>query len=171
MEAAFSKMPQSNSQPNNYEFNEENEEQRINRLVQEQVSRLEQNLEKKFAEKEHQNYPNKLNQIYSDFYQTISEENLAYLDYHYPEVSSPLKRLGDDFEKWNDIYKAVKKFVPNAKEAKKDASRADANMMKPKSMSSTGLSQSGESPGSVRLTKERKEANWQRMQKSRNTVG
>jgi hypothetical protein len=166
MEAAFSKMASPSQPQNQYEFQEETEEQRIRRMIQDQVSQIEQNIENKIAEKEKHNYPNKLSQIYSDFYQTISEENLAYLDHHYPEVSSPLKRLGDDFDKWNDIYKAVKKFVPNSKDAKKDSARAEANSMKPRSMSSTGMTQSGEAPGRF-LTKEQKAANWERMQKSR----
>ena len=95
----------------------------------------------------------------------ISEDNLAYLDYHFPEVAGPLKRLPDDFNKWADIYRAVKKFVPNNLTSKKEAARADANFNKPKSMSSTGMSQDTQKPSSS-LSNDKKQSNWARMQKT-----
>lgn len=166
MEAAFSKIPSPNQQQQQqYGYQqEESEDQKIERMVSEKVSKFEQDFEKKMFEREHKQYPAKLAQIYPDFHQMTSDENLAYLDYHYPEVSSPLKRLKDDFDKWSDIYKAVKKFVPNANNARREAAKAESNLMKPKSMSSTGVTQTGET-GSKRMSEEQRASNWERMQR------
>lgn len=146
MEAVFSK--QQPQVPNNQYADqypvEETEDERIEKKVQAAIAAREAQAEKSRVERERQEYPSRLNQVYPDFNQMISQENLDYLDFHFPEVSRPLQRLPDGFDKWSDIYHAIKKFLPHNKEAKKDAARADLNSMKPKSISSTALSQSGE---------------------------
>lgn len=146
MEAAFSKNtpPQNQYYPEQRQYEEETEEQRIKRLVQEEVTARETASQKAMIEREHREYPNRLIQTYPDFQQTIAQENLDYLDYHYPEVSRPLQRLPEGFDRWSDIYKAVKKFVPNNATAKKEAAKAQTNLNKPKSMSTTGITQPGE---------------------------
>jgi len=159
MEAAFSKSaPQvPNYSNSSYEYQEEEtEDQRIEKKVEYEKIRQQQ---------EHQQYPQKLAQTYSDFHQTIADEHLDYLDYHYPEVSNPLKMLPDGFDKWSHIYKAIKKFVPNVSNAKKDAFRADANFAKPKSISSPSITDIGTPSSGNRLSDDRKAANWERMQK------
>jgi|SRR5271166_83932 len=169
MEAAFSKPSQVNPQSQYYQDSgqfphEETEDERIEKKVQAALTAREKAYEKERAEREHKEYPQRLAQTYSDLQQTISQDNLDYLDYHYPEVSRPLQRLPDGYDKWSDIYRAVKKFVPNNTTAKKDAAKADANFNKPKSISSPGITQPGEAVGSARLTEDRRAANWQRMQ-------
>lgn len=172
MEAAFAKStPQVSQYAQENQYHEESDDEKIERKVKEQLALREAAYEKERMQREHQEYPQRLTQTYNDFHQTISQENLDYLDYHYPEVSRPLQRLGDGFDKWSDIYKAVKKFVPNNQTAKKDAAKADANFAKPKSLSSTGMTQVGESQGSAILSEERKAANWARMQAARRSVG
>jgi hypothetical protein len=169
MEAAFSKSPIPQSATNQYNNSdyaqEETEDERIEKKVAAAIAMREAQAEKARQEREHQEYPQRLNQSYNDFNQTISQENLDYLDYHYPEVSRPLQRLPEGYDKWSDIYKAVKKFVPNNMTAKKEAAKADANFNKPKSMSSTGMTQTGEVVGGARLTEEKRAENWARMQK------
>jgi hypothetical protein len=171
MEAAFAKSaptPQAYQQyygMNAPQEQEETEDERIERKVQAALAVIEAAAQKERAEREQQEYPNRLSQTYPDFNNVISQENLDYLDYHYPEVSRPLQRLRDGYDKWSDIYQAVKKFVPNTTTAKKDAAKAEANFNKPKSISSTGVTQPGEAVGSARLTEERRAANWERMQK------
>ncbi len=108
-------------------------------------------------------YPNRLVQSYPDFNAIISTENLDYLEYHYPEVARPLKRQAEGFEKWSDIYHAVKKFVPNSTTARKEAAKADVNFSKPKSISSSGLTQNTQTTA-IALSEDRKSANWARMQ-------
>lgn len=171
MEAAFAKSAPSPQAYQQYygmdvsQQQEESEDQRIERKVQAAIAVKEAASEKARLEREHQEYPIRLAQTFSDFHQTIAQENLDYLDYHYPEVSRPLQRLQDGFDKWSDIYKAVKKFVPNNSTSKKEAAKAEANFNKPKSISSTGITQPGEAVGNARLTEERRAANWDRMQK------
>lgn len=148
------------------EFQEESEDERIEKKVQAAIAQRETASEKARAEREHNEYPTKLRNTYSDFEQVVSQENLDYLDYHYPEVSKPLQRLGDGYDKWTDVYKAVKKFVPNNTTSRKEAAKADANFSKPRSMSSSGLSQNTQAPQSLSLSEDRKAENWARMQKA-----
>jgi|ERR1700690_558574 len=174
MEAAFSKSPVSNQQQNNnyYQENEESEDARIEKKVQAAIAAKEQQYERERIEREQREYPQRLVKSYPDFNNVISQENLDYLDYHYPEISRPLNRLHDGYDKWSDIYHAIKKLIPNQGSAKKEAARADANFNKPKSISSPALTQTGgESYGSAKLSEERKKANWERMQKMLRSVG
>jgi len=176
MEAAFARESKSvhhraDTENREYAFEEESEDERIEKKVQAVLAARERAAEEARARREYEEYPQRLNQTYSDFTQTVSSENLDYLEYHYPEVANPLKKLPDGFDKWADIYKAVKKFVPNSLTAKKEAARADSNFNKPKSMSSAHLTQPGETAGGNRLTEERKAENWARMKKLLGTVG
>ena len=166
MEAALSTNSAQNSR---YQYentpHEETEDERIEKKVQAAIAQREAAAEKARLEREHQEYPNRLTQTFPDFNNTIAQENLDYLDYHYPEVSKPLQSLQDGFDKWAHIYRAVKKFVPGHSTAKKDSARADANFAKPKSMSSIGVTQNKEAVAGNRLTEDRKAQNWERMQK------
>ena len=170
MEAAFSKSSTNLVETGNRSVvgyqEEESEDQRIEKKVQAALAAREVAAERIRQEKELQEYPIRLQQHFPDFNQTIASENLDYLEYHYPEVTAPLKRLDNGYEKWHDIYKAIKKFVPNSTTAKKEAAKAENNFNKPKSMSSTSITQSGEAVGSARLTEERRAANWERMQRT-----
>lgn len=166
MEAAFAKSPiPSPSQVSYDQPREETEDERIDKKVQAALAQREAIYEQQRRKQEHEEFPQMLRKNFVDFDQTISQENLDYLDYHYPEVSVPLQRLQDGYDKWADIYRAVKKFVSNSTGAKKDAQKADANFMKPKSISSTGITQPGEATTNARLTEEKRAQNWERMQK------
>lgn len=168
MEAAFSRQQPQSTQ--GYP-EEETEDQRIEKKVQAIISQREAIAERERQEREQREYPNKLNQVYHDFNNIVSAENLDYLEYHYPEVARPLKRQSEGFDKWSDIYHAIKKFVPNHATAKKEAAKAENNFNRPKSMSSTGLSQSGNEAVPLRLSEERKAANWKRMQQVLGGIG
>lgn len=176
MEVAFSKnapSPQAYQQYygiNNEASGEESEDQRIERIINQRLEKKEIENERKRQEREIQEYPMRLMKDFPDFNNVISQENRDYLDYHYPEISRPLGRLSDGYDKWSDIYHAIKKFVPNSNSAKKEALRADINSNKPKSMSSTGITQSQSIPGGHILSEEKKAANWERMRKSSKMV-
>lgn len=173
MEAAFSKSapnPQAYQQyygmNQSYDENEASEDQKIEKKVEALLAQREEKSRRESFEREKTEYPNRLVKDFPDFNHVISQENLDYIDYHYPEVSRPLQRLHDGYDKWSDIYHAIKKFVPNHAHARKDADRAEANQMKPKSIASTGLTQSGESSrNSFQEVEQRRAENWQRMQK------
>lgn len=172
MEAAFAKSPVIPPNQNGYDDPPgESEDERIEKKVQAALASREALYVKQMEERERQEYPQRLTKNFVDFNQVISQENLDYLDYHYPEISRPLQRLPDDYDKWADIYRAVKKFVPGNNSAKKDAAKAEANFNKPRSMSSSSITQPGEAASSARLTEEKRAANWARMQAVLKGVG
>ncbi len=171
MEAAFSKT-QYNQPQNEYGHEEETEDQRIEKKIQQALAAKEAQYMREAQEREQREYPQRLKQSYPDFDNMISQENLDYLDFHYPEVSRPLQRLQDGFDKWSDIYHAVKKFVPNHASAKKDVQKADINQMKPKSMSSMpNPPPVGKAQESWRETEQRRAARFAEMKRIINGVG
>jgi hypothetical protein len=167
MEAAFSRDQRQHQQQNHSTqyHEEETEDERTDKKVSAILAVKEAEYEKQRYEKEQQDFPERLKKNYSDFNQTVSEDNQDYLIYHYPEVAEPIKNMPDGYKKWECIYRAIKKFVPNNETAKKEAARAQANFIKPKSMSGSGLSQQIDKPTS-NLNEETKAANWKRMQKT-----
>lgn len=173
LEAAFQKSvtsPTQQMQYNSYEV-EETEDQKIEKKVQEALEKREAEYRRQLEEQENREYPNRLRKTYVDFGNVVSQENLDYLDFHYPEISRPLQRLSDSYDKWSDIYLAIKRFVPNNTNVKKEAVKADQNHMKPRSISSQGLTQPQSVPSTHILSEEKKAANWARMQQHLKGIG
>lgn len=174
MESAFSKSgpaPQAYQQyygmNQGYDQPEETEDQRIEKKVNELLSKKEQQYRQEQEERERREYPDRLSRDFPDIKQVCSQENLDYLDYHYPELSRPLQRLAEGYDKWSDIYHAVKKFIPNHNNVKKDSIRAEINSNKPRSISSAQLTQSGDGPRpSLQDVEQRRAENWARMQRT-----
>lgn len=106
--------------------------------------------------------PIKLKTVHGDFDQVCTAENIDYLEYHYPEVAAGFKHMPDGFEKWSNLYKAVKRFVNVNSE--KDKATAMANYNKPKSISVPGITQTGDSPPTI-ISDQRRKDNWARMQR------
>ena len=172
MEAAFSakSAPSPQAYQQYYGMNEqteETEEQRIERKVLELMAKKEAQYMKEQVEYEQREYPNRIKRDFPDFGQVCSQENLDYLDFHYPEISRPLQRLNDGYDKWHDTYHAVKKLIPNHSTAKKETVRADINSNKPRSISSSGPSPTGDKPKeSWQESESRRAENWARMQRT-----
>lgn len=169
MEALLNKQQPQQQYQGYQDSEEETEEQRIDKRVAQALAKREAELNRQRQEREHQEYPQKLQQQYTDFNQVTNEENLDYLDYHFPEVAGPLKRAPDGFDKWSDIYKAIKRFVPNMN-PKKDAARAAENFNKPKSMSTISVTEKGENPYPIRIDEAKRASNWERMQRTMNKL-
>lgn len=167
LEAALNK-PQYQNQPS-YDQSEDTEEQRIEKKVAEAIAKHTAQVERSRAEQEAQEFPKKLESTFKDFNNVCSAENLDYLEYHHPELARSLGARGQSFEKWADIYNAIKRYVPNT-ESKRDMNKAEKNLNKPQSISSPGMSQTGNAGQSSQLSKERKAENWARMQKERKSV-
>ena len=165
MEAMLNK-PQPNQQSINngsqYE-EEETEDQRIEKKVQAMLSKREAEAEKKRAERELQEFPQRLNQHHPDFNQVCNNENLEYLEFHYPEVAQAFKHMPDGYDKWSTVYKAVKRFVPNT-DTRKDSAKIEKNLAKPGSISSPGTAQGGNAMPGSRLDEAKKAENWKRME-------
>lgn len=178
MEAAFSKnspSPQAYQQyysMNQTESPEETEEQRIERKVNELIEKKEKQYAKQQQEREQLELPNRLKRDFPDFDKVCSQENLDYLDFHFPEVSRPLDRLPHGYDRWHDIYYAVKKLIPNQANIKKDLAKADMNMNRPKSISSATQTPPGDNTKQTwQEMEQRKASNWDRMQKILKGVG
>ena len=161
----------SNNQPqqresyyeNDYE-SEESEDAKIEKKIQAALEKQRLENERLREEQERQQYPQRLKSNFPDFDQVISQENLDYLDYHYPEIARPLGRAQENYDKWVDIYKAVKRFVPNT-DRKRDIKKAEDNSQKPRSMSTASVTPSAQGGSPIHIDKERKQANWERMQR------
>jgi len=170
LEAIVNK-PNTNRQFNEpyQEYGEESEDDKMQRKIDAAVSqRLEQERRKDKEEqqvRDRQELPKKLQQAYPDFDRVVSDENKDYLEYHYPEVVAAFNHAPDSFETWSNVYKAIKRFVPNT-DTRKDQAKMDKNLQKPGSISSTGTSQGGNTMSAARLDEQRKADNWARMQKT-----
>ncbi len=177
MEAAFTKSPVGfgQGQIQNYESNQEtyeDEDAKIEKKVNQIIAAREAEEERRREEREQTEYPKRLMHSYRDFNSVVTEENLDYLEYHYPEIARPLKRLGDGYDKWADTYLAIKKFVPNATNAKKEALRADQNLSKPKSSSSISVGPNqAAARESVTSAEARRMHRWNEMKKIMSSVG
>lgn len=144
---------------------EESEDQRIDRRVAEALAKKEAEYERQRYERESQEYPSRLRNTFKDFEQVCSAENLDYLEYHHPELAKSLGRIPQGFDKWADIYSAIKRYVPNP-DSSRDAKKADKNLQKPQSLSHASLSSSGTTMTPTRLTEQRRKENWERMQRT-----
>lgn len=142
---------------------EESEDQRIENKVKEALKKQQLKYEEEQRRREVVELPSKLKQTYSDFDAVCSTENLDYLEFHYPEVASAFKSSPDSYDKWISVYKAVKRFIPNADNSR-DKKQAEKNLNKPQSMSVGGATQTGDNPP-VMLDDKRRADNWSRMQK------
>lgn len=164
---ALANKPSNNRQINEYgsQDNEETEEQRIDRRVESAIKQREVKAEQERKVREQHEFPERLKATYNDFNKVCSAENLDYLEYHYPEVAAPFAHLPDGYDKWQGIYRAVKRFVPNV-DARQETAKVDKNLSKPGSISSTGNTHGGNAMPSARLDEARKAANWERMQRT-----
>ena len=70
--------------------------------------------------------------------------------------------MPDGYEKWEAIYHSVKQFVPNAKDGDREKAKAEKNMLKPQSISSPGMSVTGDTAPHM-MTEQKRRDNWQRM--------
>lgn len=173
LKAAMDAILNKTQQPNQQQYNngsqyqeEETEDQRIEKKVQAMLVKREAEIDRLRQEKEHKEFPQRLESNHPDFNQVCNTENLDYLEYHYPEVAQAFRHMPDGFDKWSTIYKAVKRFVPNL-DTRKDQAKIDRNMSKPQSLSSSGTMQSGTPITSSRLDESRKAENWKRMERVR----
>lgn len=133
--------------------------------LEKEISNIIEKRERESAQKraleEQARLPTKLKEEFPDFDEICNTENLDYLEYHHPEVARSLTRLPDNFDKWSDAYKAIRRYVPNVN-SNKDKQRAEKNALKPKSASTQGITESKDQAPKY-LTEERKKQNYERM--------
>lgn len=169
MKAAMEALLNKPSSQSNQEVQEETEESRTRRLINEALSAERKRVDDENRKKEHSEFPQRLIQTYNDFDQVCSAENLDYLEYHHPEIAAPYRHMPDGYEKWSLIYKAVKKYIPNST-SDKDQKKAEKNFNKPQSMAVGGATQTlDQAPRS--LSDKSKADNWARMQRRMKGLG
>jgi hypothetical protein len=163
MEALVSK-----PEPTQTEYEEESEQARIDRRVEEILAKKEREYEQKLREQEAKEWPIYCRRMHADFDQVCNSNNMDYLEYHHPELYKSFARLPDTVEKWNDIYGAIKRYIPNP-QPQNEMKKAEANLKRPQAFNSVNPP-SGLTPPATRLTEERKNANWLRMQGVMNKI-
>ena len=134
----------------------------INEGIQKGLEKYVMEQQRVQKEKEQQNLPKRLKESHENFDKICSQENLDYLEYHYPEVAVPFSKMKDDFSKWSNIYKAIKRFVPTP-DAKADKDKIDKNLNRPQSASAVSINADSDNSKGVSMNK--RQQNWQRMQK------
>lgn len=152
--------------------NEENEDEKLEKKLNEMIAKRDEQRRREEEEREQREFPIRLQKNFPDFSNVISQENLDYFEYHFPEIARPLQRLPDGYDKYADIYHAIKKLLPNHANARRDAVRADQNAQKPKSISTPTQTPSGEPVRSTwQEMEQRRAANWERMKRTMNSIG
>lgn len=169
MEAAFKNQAPNENAYNSYYASEE--EDSIEKKIEAVLIAREEKLQREREEREKREYPKKLLKDLPDFQNVCSQENLDYIDYHFPEISRPLQRLEEGYDKWHDIYHAVKKLVPNSHNSQKDAKKIEQNTLKPQSPSGRIINTDMSPPNSYKDLEERRRANWERMQRTLKGIG
>lgn len=144
---------------------EETEDQRIQKKVDAALLKERARYEQERIAREQAEAPERLRKACPDFNVVCSEANIDYLEFHYPEVANAFSRVPDSVEKWQDIYRAVKRFVPQSDQKKEDK-RLQQNQMKPQSINAPTTLQGSTSKGAPVLTEQQRAANWERMQKT-----
>lgn len=150
-------------QQNQTEDLDETEDQRIEKKVNHALQKEREKNDKERRERELAELPQKLSSTFNDFNQICTQENLDYLEYHYPEVARRFKNAPENFETWADFYKVIKRFVP-VPDSKKEQAKIEKNLSKPQSMSVPGYTQTGDH-APVELNEKRRQDNWLRMQR------
>lgn len=150
---------------------EESEDSKIERKVNELLTKKQQESERERMRKEAEELPQTINKHMPDFSRVCSQENCDYFEYHYPEVAQAYAAMPEGFDKWSSLYKAIKRFVPNI-DGKKEMAKAEKNLAKPQSASQNGffMGHGTAQASSARLSEEQKAANWQRMQREMNKI-
>jgi len=161
LESVLNKQPQQ-QQNNNYYEEEESEDQRIEKKVQIALAKKEQEYQQRRQEEEQRTFPQRLTQAHPDFDSVCNTANLDYLEFHHAEVANAFKYMPDGFEKWSNIYRAVKRYVPSS-DVRKEEAKADRNLQKPQS--SMHMTSTGNPTSAYRLDEAKKMENYRRMQK------
>ena len=164
LKAALEAVLNKPSQQQQQEYIEESDDNRIERKVAELLAKREAEMEAIRQQQEQATMPQRLKNMHSDFDQVCTTTNLDYLEYHHPELARSLGAMPQSVEKWNDIYSAIKRYVPNT-DSRKEQAKVEANNKKPQSLSSATVTPTGNSTPDGKAQEARRAENWARMQK------
>lgn len=142
---------------------EETEDERIQKKIDNALAQERKKQEHLQREREIQETPYRLKQMYNDFDEVCSQENIDRFEFDHPEIAAAFEAMPDGINKWSNVYKAIKKFIPNPK-SNIDQKKAEKNFVKPQSMSVGGSTQTGDQAPQMLDSKKRAD-NWNRMQR------
>jgi len=142
---------------------EDDDNTRIQKEVERVLAAREKVREEERKQHEITQLPKKLASNLPDFNDICSQENLDYLEYNFKEIAEPYKYMPDSYDKWEMIYRAIKKHIPDAAKRKKYEELATKNMNSPQAPASIQTANKSSSNPHV-LSDEAKKANWKRMQ-------
>jgi hypothetical protein len=111
----------------------------------------------------------KLNNNYPDYKDVLNQDNLAYLEYHEPEIAASIQQIQDPYLQVAAAYKNVKAFVPQMHE--RDKAKMERTQNAPGSLSDPRLNNHTNQnatmqPNSKRLSKQRQQELWKEMLES-----
>ena len=135
-------------------------ESTVQKILRKEIEKQQQEIQKQNEQQRLASLPKEN----PDFDQVCSTENLDYLEFHYPGVALAFNNMADSYDKWSNVYKTVKKLVPNY-DASQQQARAEANAAKPQSMSVPGTSQTPDQAPNVNLSGQQRAEIWKRMQR------
>lgn len=93
---------------------------------------------------------------YPDYQEVLTKENLAYLEYHEPEIAAGIQNIQDPYLSLANAYKSVKKFVPPMTQADKEKIERNQQMPRSPSQTGVGVNPQGETYQGGRLSRDRK---------------
>jgi len=159
-------------QQNNSDFKdilyEEDEEKRIQRLIDERLNQERKKYQEDLARAEAQKLPQLIQQNMPDFNQVCTQENVDYLYYKNPSLAKSLEMVPDSYNKWAAVYEAVKGLVPL--QAKNDSNIMQRNLAKPQSAAAVLTDTKPETQG-WQLSEQRKRENQLRAKRESRQIG
>ena len=142
---------------------EEDDNVRIQKEVERILAIKEAERENARKAQELSSLPQKLASAHSDFTAVCSEDNLLYFEYHFADQATAFKYMPDSFEKWDNLYKSIKRVMPDAAKKTHYEAVAEKNLNAPKShATAAGIPKTGGT--SLGLSDDAKKANWKNMQ-------
>lgn len=155
------------NKPQQYQYeepHEETDEQRISKEVDRVLKLREAERAKIEEERERAEMPSRLTSNHPDFNDIVTAENLDYLEYHFKEVAEPYKYMPESYKKWELLYQAIKKHIPDAAQKKRYEELAKKNLSAPQSSSVSTVASKATSHSHI-MSQSQKDANWDRMQR------
>lgn len=163
---------QKTPQQNNSDFNnilyDEDEEKRIQRLIDDRLNQERKKYQEDLARAEAQKLPQLIQQNMPDFNQVCTQENVDYLYYKNPSLAKSLEMVPNSYNKWAAVYEAVKGLVPL--QAKNDSNIMQRNLAKPQSAAAVLTDTKPETQG-WQLSEQRKKENQLRAKRESRQIG
>lgn len=129
-------------------------------IIDKVLNERDQKRQQERQQEEQRSYPQRLSRDYPDIKEVVSQENLDYLEYHYPEIAEMYGNMPDGYDKYSKLYSTMRKLIPQTN--KTAAERAKRNLSAPQATGGRSATPSRDARATG-LSKEQKRANYERM--------